>query len=293
MSSSGGPAKLLETGGDEELQYPRWSPEGSKIAFVTRSGIYTMSSSGRNIQLVAPGKNVAGLDWARRGDRLLYWGDNYNKDTDIHLLDLATHRSRSIGRGVFASWGPGGRILYTDVVDESTRIIDSGGNQLGKLLPGKPAPNTSIEVRRDDGKLVTSFVASNDLQSVGLSRHYLVALLGAEPFSQDCGCGPYRIQIYSLPGGRLLRSLALKRGSQYPELRLLVSGARAVYGTRHSIRLLDLKTGKSRLVARIRGQLADLSFSGSRALWGENVELHPGNPKKFRFVGYVRSLTIG
>ena len=93
---------------------PRWSPDGTRIAFIDGAWIATMNVNGTQHTLL-PGTPYASLiDWSPDGTELLL-----DKDSDVQVYNFATGTIRNLtntGTAVFEfseSWSPdGAKILY-------------------------------------------------------------------------------------------------------------------------------------------------------------------------------------
>ena len=278
MDSSGGSVRRL-VGGENGLS-PRWSPDGSRIAFVRDGRIYTVPAAGGEARLYSTkARGVVDFDWSRSGDRLAFWGYG---DPKVHILDAAKGVFKTIGPGMFPSWSRDGRLAYSEELGAATRIVDGDGNLLERLVPPKPtAPDETIEVRRArGGGLVASFVPRGDARSLGLSKRFVAAAV-------QTGSKCYRVQIYSLPSGRLIRDVATSArvNHQGPPL-VAVSGSRVVYSDGPVIRLLDARTGERTRLAVAEVAPSALSISGNRVVWAENRE------GKNELLGFVRAITI-
>lgn len=278
MDVSGKSVRSLEGGLFGES--PRWSPDGSKIAFVRDGRIYTVPAAGGEARLYSTkARGVVDFDWSRSGDRLAFWGYS---DLKVHIIDAAKGVFKTIGPGMFPSWSRDGRLAYSEEQGAATRIVDGDGNLLERLVPPKPtAPDETIEVRRArGGGLVASFVPRGDAHSLGLSKRFVAAAV-------QTGSKNYRIQIYSLPSGRLIRDVATSArvNWQGPPL-VAVSGSRVAYSDGPVIRLLDARTGERARLAVAKVAPSALSISGSRVVWTENRE------GKNELLGFVRAITI-
>jgi hypothetical protein len=287
MDSSGGSVRRLA--GGENAASPRWSPDGSRIAFVRDGHIYTVPAAGGEARLYSTkARGVVDFDWSRSGDQLAFWGYS---DLKVHILDAAKGVFKTIGPGMFPSWSRDGRLAYSEEQGAATRIVDGDGNLLERLVPPQPtAPDETIEVRRARGGglvasfvlrgLVASFVLRGDARSLGLSKRFVAAAV-------QTGSKNYRIQIYSLPSGRLIRDVATSTrvNRQYPPL-VAVSGSRVVYSDGRAIYSLDTGTGKRARLALAKVVPSALSISGSRIVWTENRE------GRNELLGFVRTVTI-
>ena len=283
MDSSGGSVRRLAGGKNGES--PHWSPDGSQIAFIRDGRIYIVPAADGEARLYSTkATKVAGFDWSPSGDQLAYWDYEYFK---VHVIDVAKGVSKVIGTGMFPSWSQDGRLAYSETNGSAIRIVDGNGNRLGRLVPPQPATlDVSIEVRRvRDNGLVASLVPRGDvwyLGDFGLSNRFVAAVV------QEGDAKHYRIQIYSLPNGRLLRdvttSARVKEGVRVPLL--AVSGSHVVYSEGRAIRLLDIRTGKRARLAAAKVAPSELSISGNRVVWAENRE------GKNELIGFVRTITI-
>ena len=122
---------------------PRWSPDGTRIAFNDETWIAVMNLDGTQHQLL-PGSPYALLrDWSPDGKELLF-----NLNSDIQIYTLATSSIRNVsnnGTSVFEdweSWSPdGSRILYAQAAQIFTVNKDgSGVTDLTSELAGEWAP---------------------------------------------------------------------------------------------------------------------------------------------------------
>jgi serine/threonine protein kinase len=102
---------------------PRWSPDGSRIAFVAAQRgkpwqIFIIASQGGTPEAVLPeNRNQVDVDWSPEGDRLMFGRITEESDrecVDIQVADLNTRRASVIPKseGFFSPrWSPDGRYL--------------------------------------------------------------------------------------------------------------------------------------------------------------------------------------
>lgn len=284
MDSLGGSVRRLAGGKGGES--PRWSPDGSRIAFIRDGRIYTVPATGGEARLYSTKvKKVAGFDWSPSGDQLTFWDYDYFK---VHVVDVAKGVYKVIASGMFPSWSQDGRLAYSETYGSAIRIVDGNGNLLERLVPPNPTtPDVSIEVRRvRGGGLVTSLVPRGDVlqysDQLGLSNRCVAVVVKVG------GAKHYRIQVHSLPSGRLLRDIttSARVKEDVPVPLLAVSGSHVVYSEGRLIRLLDIRTGKRASLAVAKVTPSALSISGNRVVWAENRE------GKNEELGFVRTITI-
>ena len=112
------------------LDGPRWSPDGTGIAFEGRSeasgdySLYLYSISGGKLSTVLKGQLKGGemlFSWAPDGKRIVF----QSTANDICVLDITTGQRTRIDSGWFPTWSPNGRyIAYrADGADDPGYIV--------------------------------------------------------------------------------------------------------------------------------------------------------------------------
>ncbi|MCC6366923.1 MAG: S9 family peptidase [Bryobacterales bacterium] len=142
------------TDGKSRNDYPVWSRDGAQLAFSSTmrtgadSDIYVRNpddSSPPKLVLQGRGGGWHPLDWTADGRSLLVAEERSVTDSSLHIVDLASGRSRQITAGTGDAWNsavfsPDGKRIYvsTDKDSDWMRLaaIDAGSGQVTFLRPG-------------------------------------------------------------------------------------------------------------------------------------------------------------
>ena len=133
------------------------------------------------------------------------------------------------------------------------------------LVPGGPI-EPGVEVRTaDTGALISSFIPSGSIQALGLARRFAAVLVNSG--------GSETIQRFAVGSGDPLGSTAVPTNTA-PFLD--VSGHRILYLVgRRRIHLLNLRTGRDRLLIRAGNYPDGLSLDGNLVVWyGQTPDGH-------------------
>jgi dipeptidyl aminopeptidase/acylaminoacyl peptidase len=168
LEGSEKPSQLLKARGDEAGL--RWSPDGSRLAFVSRRGDHSLlgvcDSSGKTLSYIDPGVDRdSNPVWSPDGKRLAFVRIPATRETQsfrphregepwsIRVADAATGRAReifraekgrgSVFRGVVASdqlfWADGDRVVFPWEKDGWTHLysVSAAGGPPALLTPGE------------------------------------------------------------------------------------------------------------------------------------------------------------
>src|SRR5207249_4727348 len=118
------PEHVEPTGGVLRDHSPEWSPDGRRIAFVSKVGaadqlfVLDVSGGGPAQQLTAGAWGVSDFDWAPDSARLVVAGNaepeaDLQRELNLYLVDLGANRVR-LGGGFYLSspiWSPKGDLI--------------------------------------------------------------------------------------------------------------------------------------------------------------------------------------
>jgi Tol biopolymer transport system component len=144
--------KDLATGSNKQLtisgnnQYPSWSPDGSKILFVSFTkenlyDIYIMGKDGNNkTPIISTSANEREADFSPSGNEVVFVSDKDGND-EIYKINLQTKNvarlSNSVFYEAFPKWSPSGNsIVFVSFVDGGrTQVytMDTSGANIKKL----------------------------------------------------------------------------------------------------------------------------------------------------------------
>jgi Tol biopolymer transport system component len=146
-----------------QLLLPRWSPDGTRIAFMGRTPgrplkIYAIAAEGGEPQLILEGdRPESDPDWAPDGKSLMFGRPpDYLAESGapkaIHLLDLRTRELSTLpdSDGLFGSrWSPSGRYVAAMTLKQETlRLFDLTSRTWTELGRFKTVHNPRLVARR-------------------------------------------------------------------------------------------------------------------------------------------------
>jgi Tol biopolymer transport system component len=129
-----GTDRLQLTSPPMKVAMPRWSHDGSQIAFnailpAATWNIYVISSAGGSAERLLPSeKSQLDVDWSPDGKSLIF-GSAEERSRAIYILDLKSRRVSTLpeSTGLFSPhWSPDGRFISgTTVVNEKLMLFDT------------------------------------------------------------------------------------------------------------------------------------------------------------------------
>jgi len=170
---------------------PRWSPDGSQIAFVGTSfgkpwKIYVVSANGGTPKELLPqDREESDVTWSPDGKRVAFGRPSYGMELgtqDIQTYDLTTHQTSSVpgSHGLFSPrWSPDGRYL-----------VALTGNSKTLMLFDFATRRWSDWLRAEDGTIGYP-VWAPDSKSIYIERFF-----GAEPSMHKLKLGENRSQRF-------------------------------------------------------------------------------------------------
>ena len=134
MSSDGTNVQQLTNSAERE-NFPKYSPDGTKIAFHKRVGghfaILTINSDGTNVQQVSPSNIDAGSpDWSPDGTKIAFdtRGCSSCVEHDLYVMDAdgsnVTPLTAGFGRNWKPSWSPDGTMIAFSHSEPGSAIRD-------------------------------------------------------------------------------------------------------------------------------------------------------------------------
>ncbi|HJT31394.1 MAG TPA: hypothetical protein VJ783_05040 [Pirellulales bacterium] len=151
---------------------PRWSPEGDRIAFVSKhegfESVYVLDTvTLEKTRLLGRGYDqIVGASWSPDGKQLVFVGYKNGRpfqggQGEVSLVDVASDQKPTVlTQGVVGwhpDWSPDGKHLvfwfYTNR-QERLHVLELGSEKPPRLLPGQFTPRNSDPAWSPDGKKI-------------------------------------------------------------------------------------------------------------------------------------------
>lgn len=206
------------TNDKSEDRYPDWSPDGTKIAFVSnRDGfhnIYVMDPDGKNVVQLTKGKEYSYAPaWSPDGKRIAYL-ERTQKGAFTRLMDPDGGNNKVLAENVWdPAWSPdGNKIAFTRFTNKGFKIhvMDADGKNQVDLDTGDNVMGFSYPAWSRDGKklVYADLTTANSLELIsadadGQNQEILTNLGGINSFS-----------AFS-PDGKRIMFRSVTRGAQY------------------------------------------------------------------------------
>lgn len=141
----------IESGKEEKILTmpylfgPRWSLDGKRIAFSSRSGsrgnfdlnVYDIATAHSALLFVGELPSGEGyFDWSPDGQRIIY----ENAAGDITVINVQTKEKRALGKGGSPRWSPNGKLIcYHKDGEDAVVLQDFESGQSRTILVGEKA----------------------------------------------------------------------------------------------------------------------------------------------------------
>jgi TolB protein len=180
------------TAAGPEVQSPVWSPDGGRIAFVSRrdgKALYVMNADGSGLRVVARVERLATPAWSPDGRRIAFQGRRDGQYVAPYVVNADGSGQRTLARrGNAPAWSPDGRRIAFESYSK-LYVVNADGSGLRTL---------------------TRLLRSGTLRSLAWSPD------GRRlAFLRDGGCGQFCFHLYVVNAdGSGLRNLTSKLGGR-------------------------------------------------------------------------------
>ncbi len=258
-------------------ELPDWSPDGTKIAFVShrdgnRSQIHIMDADGENvIRLTDLRVGIRRPEWSPDGKKIAFSVEG--RDWHIVVMDAdGNNRVRLEGQAADPSWSPdGGQIAFVSARDGGSEIYVIGvDGQRRKRLTRDLAPKGDPSFSPDGRRIAYVAAERLGLNQLGLGQIYVVGARGGKrerlTHNEENNWGP----AWS-PDGQMIAYYVIVDGTFHTTIHLMTADGRYIRQLSHGRNARDFAPDISPL------GLVVSPASKTSTTWGMLKELAP-NP---------------
>lgn len=193
MTTDGTDVKRL-TNDLEKDQYPRWSPDGMKIAFVCENAICVMNSDGSaKVRVTNPEETpvISRISWSPDGSKIIFYSSTDKKEMSsqnqwsLFSVSIDTQKveksDRTLRRDSNPDWSRANAKIIVDGHTKGSWESDDGGWEIFVMNPdGTGRRNLTRNSRRNDWGAFWSPDGTKIAYSSGMNDQYEIHISDAD-----------------------------------------------------------------------------------------------------------------